>query len=125
MGNGQRTRLTGGVLLSAVFLVLLMSTLYVLLGENVVVSRSFTNYTREHYEMKIMKELFLMDYETLSPEQQKSGVQRYNCGEIHYEKQEDKLIVTALSAKNRFEFKIKLAEEQEQILSENDTEGKE
>ncbi|MCF1618036.1 hypothetical protein LQF61_11195 [Tetragenococcus koreensis] len=111
MGNGRSTRHKGGVLLTAVFTVAIISVLLLFLSENYRLQAQFTRNTREYYEIQIIKELFLTDYQAL-PENKRpqKGEAVYNQGKLSYEKEKDQLMLTISVGKRKRNFKEKIEE---------------
>ncbi|GEQ38760.1 MAG: hypothetical protein L0I89_03970 [Tetragenococcus halophilus] len=95
MGNGRSKKYEGGVLLTAVFTVVVLSILLLFLAENYRIQAQFTRRTRQYYEAQIMKELFLTDYQALAENKRsKTGEVFYNQGKLSYEKKNDHLVLT-------------------------------
>ena len=95
MGNGRSKKHEGGVLLTAVFTVVVLSILLLFLAENYRIQAQFTRRTRQYYEAQIIKELFLTDYQALAENKRsKSGEVTYNQGKLSYEKKDDHLVLT-------------------------------
>jgi len=95
MENGRSKKYEGGVLLTAVFTVVVLSILLLFLAENYRIQAQFTRRTRQYYEAQIIKELFLTDYQALAENKRsKSGEVTYNQGKLSYEKKDDHLVLT-------------------------------
>lgn len=95
MGNGRSKKHEGGVLLTAVFTVVVLSILLLFLAENYRIQAQFTRRTRQYYEAQIIKELFLTDYQALAENKRsKTGEVFYNQGKLSYEKKNDHLVLT-------------------------------
>ena len=95
MGNGRSKKYEGGVLLTAVFTVLVLSILLLFLSENYRLQAQFTRRTRQYYEAQIIKELFLTDYQALAENKRpKTGEVLYNQGKLSYKKKKNRLVLT-------------------------------
>ncbi|GMA48396.1 competence type IV pilus minor pilin ComGG [Tetragenococcus muriaticus] len=111
MENGQSKKHRGGVLLTAVFTVVMMSILLLFLTENYRIQAQFTQRTRQYYEVQIIKELFLTDYQALSEEKRpQKGEAIYNRGKLNYERDKDHLIITVNVEEQKKEFKEAIVE---------------
>ncbi len=97
MPNGRSQKNKGGILLTAVFSVFIMSILLLFLMDDMRILTDFSYRTRCVYEMKIMKELFLTDYLAL-PEENRAerGEVTYTSGTLNYQLEKDELKITAL-----------------------------
>lgn len=105
MGNGSSTRHEGGVLITAVVTVVIMSLLLIFLVENYQLQVRFTKSTREYYEIQLIRELFLTDYLAQEKEEQAdSGQVTYNKGRVEYKKTDEKLSVTIYVEKQKRQF---------------------
>lgn len=111
MGSGRSKRYKGGVLLTAVFTVVIMSILLLFLTENYRIQAQFTQRTREYYEIQIMKELFLTGYQVL-PENKRpeKGEAIYNRGKLTYEKEKEQLMLTVSVGEQERDFKEEIVE---------------
>lgn len=106
MGNGQSKKHRGGVLLTAVFTVVMMSILLLFLTENYRIQAQFTQRTRQYYETQIIKELFLTDYQALPENKRpKKGEAIYNQGKLNFEKEKDYLLLTVNVGEQEKKFK--------------------
>ncbi|GAA3018338.1 competence type IV pilus minor pilin ComGG [Tetragenococcus solitarius] len=114
MENGRSKKHEGGVLLTAVFTVVILSVLLLFLSENYRIQAQFTRRTREYYEIQIIKELFLTDYEALAEhERSKKGEVIYNQGTLSYEQKNDQLVFTINVGEQKRSFKEKIEKEAE------------
>jgi O-glycosyl hydrolase len=114
MVNG-RFKYQGGILITAIFTIGLLSALLMFLIGNYRNALEFSTRTRRYYEMRIMTELFLQDYSQVPAEKNMKGEVYYNTGKISYSVQENRLIVTAYAGKYQQTY--------QEVLKESDTEN--
>lgn len=98
MANGRFLNYQGGILITAIFTIGLLSTFLFFLIGNYRNAVEFSTRTRRYYEMRIMTELFLKDYSEIT-HGTTSGSAHYNTGDIQYIMQDNQLIVTAFAGK--------------------------
>lgn len=112
MGSGQSEKHEGGVLLTAVFTVVIMSVLLLFLSENYRLQAQFTRRTREYYEIRIIRELFLTDYQALPESKRpKKGEAIYNQGKLSYEQKNSQLSLIVNVGEQKRSFKEEIKEE--------------
>lgn len=102
MDNGKSTKYKGGILLSTIFVVGLLSMLLLIVIENTRISTDFSMKTIHFYQARIMKELFLTDYQNF-PHEEKGKIE-YNVGILEYEEVEGQLMITSHVAGKEFQF---------------------
>lgn len=113
----------GGILMTTIFTLGLMSLLLVFLLGNYRSVSEFSLRTRRFYEMKIMTQLFLADYPKLSEQDQQKGEVHYNVGTISYQRKDTDLFINAFSGKYKQTHTEKL-QTNKTDTSTSDTENK-
>ena len=116
MGNGKFThkrRHKGGILLTALLFVQLLSLMLLLVLENSHTTALFYTKTIETYEARIMSELFHAEF--LQNELEDRGTRFYNVGKLTYERQGQSLQIECYVKSRRFTFTFLLPEEQPEI----------
>lgn len=96
---GKSNKHQGGILLSAVMMVGLVSLLFLTVIENTKLTTDFSVKTLHFYQAKIMSELFWQDYQ--KTEMLSKGEAVYNTGKIFYEEKDGQLEMNC-QIQNRF-----------------------
>ena len=116
MDNGKfthKSRHKGGILLTALLFVQLLSLMLLLVLENSRTTALFYTKTIETYEARIMSELFHAEF--LQNEMADQGSRLYNVGKLTYERQGQSLQIECYVKSRRFTFTFLLPEEQPEI----------
>ena len=116
MDNGKYThkrRHKGGILLTALLFVQLLSLMLLLVLENSRTTALFYTKTIETYEALIMSELFHAEF--LQNELEDRGTRFYNVGKLTYARQGQSLQIECYVKSRRFTFTFLLPEEQPEI----------
>lgn len=121
MLNGQSQKHKGGILLTAVYTLALTGVILLYLIGDFQTATEFSLRTKNFYQMKIMTELFLSDYQQGLISETSSGKIFYNTGYLNYQFQETQLIITAYAGKDK-RTHIEKIHQLETVDSESDTE---
>ncbi|STD83957.1 Uncharacterised protein [Enterococcus gallinarum] len=92
----------GGIFFSAMMLIHLLSLMLLTVLENTRTTTDFYIKTLHMYEARIMKELFLADYQRLTYAEQ--GSVNYNVGRVIYEQKEELLLIQCVVNQRTFRF---------------------
>lgn len=123
MDNGKYTHKRwhkGGILLTALLFVQLLSLMLLLVLENSRTTALFYTKTIETYEALIMSELFHAEF--LQNELEDRGTRFYNVGKLTYERQGQSLQIECYVKSRRFTFTFLLPEEQPEIDTDDQEE---
>jgi hypothetical protein len=101
--NGRfKHKSKGGIFFSSVMLIHFLSVMLLMVLENTRVVTDFYSKTVYMYEARIMKELFLADYQRLSFA--KEGSVNYNVGKLTYEQKGEVLAIQCFINQRTFRF---------------------
>ncbi len=123
MDNGKFThkrRHKGGILLTALLFVQLLSLMLLLVLENSRTTALFYTKTIETYEARIMSELFHAEF--LQNELADQGSRLYNVGKMTYARQGQLLQIECHVKSRRFTFTFLLPEEEPEIDTDDQEE---
>jgi hypothetical protein len=102
LGNGRSIRYKGGILLTALLLIQLLSLMLITVLESSRTTTDFYHKTIQRYEASIMSELFWAEYQSvLYP---KSGTRQFNTGELTYESRGEQVVITCRVGTRTFTF---------------------
>lgn len=90
-GFSMKNRHHGGILITAISLLLLFSFIFLLIIEDSKVNHLFTEETCVFYKKSILKELFLIDYQQQDFMNKNQGQIDFSEGKVVYQKTTDKL----------------------------------
>lgn len=96
------TKYRGGVIFSAVGLLLLLTMVILLMLERSWTQAIFTASSTSLYEARIMKEMFLSEIQ--QSEVPKKGSRRYNLGTLDYQQTEDSWKIDVWVRKRKYKF---------------------
>ncbi|WP_312542761.1 competence type IV pilus minor pilin ComGG [Enterococcus sp.] len=119
MGNGRSIRYKGGILLTALLLIQLLSLMLITVLESSRTTTDFYHKTIQRYEASIMSELFWAEYQSvLYP---KSGTRRFNTGELTYESRGEQVVITCRVGTRTFTFHYAQPPETPEIDTDEET----
>ncbi|OTN77757.1 hypothetical protein A5886_002858 [Enterococcus sp. 8G7_MSG3316] len=120
MGNGRSIQYKGGVLLTALLLIQLLSLMLITVLESSRATTDFYHKTIQRYEAAIMSELFWSGYEAdRDPEQ---GSRQFNTGRLTYEKKGEQVVIHCQIGARSFTFYYTLPLEIHKIDTDSETE---
>jgi hypothetical protein len=117
VGNG-RFQHRGGTILTVVLLIQLLSIMLLTVLESTRASTDFYVKTYQMYEARIMKELFLADYQKLSLANK--GRVEYNVGTVIYEETAGVLAIQCLVKQRTFRFSETVSANSNEIATVRD-----
>lgn len=112
MDNGRFLH-KGGIFFSAMLLIHLLSIMLLTILENTRATTDFYTKTLHMYEARIIKELFLADYQRLTFAEK--GSVNYNVGKVIYEQKEELLVIQCVVNQRTFRFTEILSDDLEEI----------